>query len=138
MQVRKGFSLIEVLIAAVIAVIVLLGLLAAVIYFEKYTVKRALFTEASNILYSQLEAVKSLPYSDVGTNLNNGAVDCEDALSKNYVERCIGSKKYRFGLFFEITPASNNQIKEVKLDVCWRYGNKLFKVSGNTIVRNKQ
>ncbi len=139
MQVRTGFTLIEVLIASVIAVVVLLGLLAAAIYFENYSVKRALMKEASNILYSKLEEVKSLPYSEVTeTNLNNGAVDCEDALTKNYLERYVGNVRYRFGLFYKVTPDPSYQVKEVNLTVCWKYRGKLHEISGNTIVRNKQ
>ena len=139
MQVRRGFTLIEVLIAAVIAVVVLLGLLAAALYFENYSVKRALFREASNILYSKLEAVKSLPYQDVTeAKLNNGATDCSDALTKNYVKRTVGSKTYRFGLYYQVTDNPNYQVKEVKLTVCWKYRNRLNKISGDTIVRNRQ
>lgn len=139
MQVRRGFTLIEVLIAAVIAVVVLLGLLAAALYFEKYSVRRALFHEASNILYSRLEAVKSLPYQDVTeAKLNNGATSCSDALTKNYLERTVGSKTYRFGLYYQITSNPNYQIKEVRLTVCWKYRDKLNKISGDTVVRNRQ
>lgn len=136
---RKGFTLIEVLIAAVIAVVVLLGLLAAAIYFEKYSVRRALFHEASNILYSKLEAVKSLPYQDVvESKLNNDAKDCLDALSKNYLERTVGSKTYRFGLYYKVTDNPTYQVKDVMLTVCWKYGDKLDKISGDTIVRNRK
>lgn len=139
MQIRKGFTLVEVLIAAVIAVVVLLGLLAAAIYFEKFSIRRALFHEASNILYSKLETVKSLPYQDiVESKLNNGAKDCSDALSKNYVERTVGSKTYRFGLFYKVADNPTYQIKDVMLTVCWKYVDKLHEVSGDTIVRNRQ
>ena len=138
MQVRKGFGLTEVLIASVIAIIALLGLLAAAIYFESFTIKRALFKEASNILYSKLESVKSIPYADVSESvLNNGAVDCEDALSKNYLERYVDSTKYRFGLFYKVDEDPVYQIKEVDLTVCWKYRGKLYEISGNTIVRNR-
>ena len=139
MQVRKGFTLLEVLIAAVIAVVVLLGLLAAAIYFEKFSIRRALFHEASNILYSKLETVKSLPYQDiVESKLNNGARDCSDALSKNYLERTVGSKTYRFGLFYKVTDNPTYQVKDVMLTVCWKYRDTLHEISGDTIVRNRQ
>jgi len=138
-QVRRGFTLIEVLIAAVIAVVVLLGLLAAALYFERYSVRRALFHQASNILHSKLEAVKSLPYQDVTeTKLNNGATDCSDALTKNFVERTVGSRAYRFGLYYRVTDNPNYQVKEVKLTVCWKYRDRLNEIYGDTIVRNRR
>lgn len=137
MQVRKGFTIVEVLVAVIILIIVILGLLSAVVIFEKYSMESALLNEASNILYSKLEQVKRLPYSDIiEEKLNNGADSCESALSKNFLTRSIGNKQVKFGLYYKIQTDRIYQIKEINLTVCWKYRGKLHKISGETIVRN--
>jgi len=145
-QVRKGFSLVEVLVAAVIAIIALLGLLATAAYFERYSVRRALLRQASGILSNRLEIVKSMPYQNVTeVKLNNGANNCLEALnnctssnSPNCVERIVENKTRKFGLYYRIVENPSFQIKEVNLTVCWKYRGKLNSVSGDTIVRNRQ
>jgi type II secretory pathway pseudopilin PulG len=137
-QKREGYTIVEVLIASAIAVIVFLGLLAALLYARKYNLMKSYNYEAVRILHQKLEEVSNLDYSDVTDALNNGATSCEDALTsgKNTVTRYLGSREAKFGLFYKIEEDATLGLKKVFLDVCWKYRGKLHKVSGSTIIRN--
>ncbi len=135
----KGFTLIETLIAIAIFSIVLLGLIAGMVLSYKTSLSNVMRNEAINILHEKMEDIRDMDYADITDTLNNGAVNCEDALDngKNYVERQVGNVNRRFGIFFAINEDTDVQVKEIRIDVCWRLEGNLKNVSGTTIVRNK-
>jgi len=140
LRLRKGFTIIEVLMALAIATIVFLGLLAALLYARNYNMIKATQYEAMRILHEKLEELSKMDYSSVTSALNNGATDCQDALDnrKNYISRYVGNLKVDYGIYYGISENPVLQLKKVELDVCWRYRGRLHTISGTTILRNKK
>ncbi len=139
MQVNKGYTILELLIAFTISIVFLIGFFSAIVYYENYSVEEALYKEASNILYSKLEVIKSLPYSEITEDyLNNGASSCLEAIDRNYLVRYLGNTPFKFGVFYTIKSDSTYEIKEITLSVCWKYKGKLNEISESTIVRKRK
>jgi len=135
---RKGFSLLEALVAMVIAFIVLMGLLAGLVYATKVSLKKAYLNEATRILNEKLEELHQMDFDDVNPSLNNGATSCGDALSgKNAIYRQIRNRKARFGLFYQIAQDPDYSVKKVDLEVCWKLEGKFHSITGSTVVRAK-
>jgi type IV pilus assembly protein PilV len=134
---KKGFSIVEILVAIVIFSLALLGLLSTILTVYKMDVKNSLRDMANRILMEQLEGVQELGYSGVNSTLNNGTSGCRDALltGKNVVERPLRNTIYRFGKFYSISDNPAIGIKKVTVEVCWFYRGKFYSLNGTTIVR---
>ena len=134
---KKGFTIVEVLVAMVIFSLVLLGLLSAIITVYKIDVRNSLRDMANRILSEQLEKVQVLGYSGVTTALNNGTTSCRDALytNKNVIERTLRNRVYKFGEFYYISDNPILGIKKVTVEVCWIYRGKFYSINGTTIVK---
>ena len=137
MRVREGFSLVEMLVAMVIAFIVLTGLFMATVYAIKTSLYKAYFSEATSILHEKLEELHRMDFDAINSSLNKGATSCKDALKnkKNVVKRQIRNREAEFGLYYSITSDPKLAIKKVKLDVCWFLKNRYHQISGSTVVR---
>jgi len=77
---RKGFTLLEVLIAFIILAVGLLGLAALQIIAIKANAFSKEMTQASAIAQAKLEELKNLPFSDVKLHPTDspGSSDCDD------------------------------------------------------------
>jgi len=137
MQVRSGFSIIEMLVAMVIAFIVLTGLLLASIYAINLSLSKAYMGEATRLLHEKLEELHRTDYDAITPALNKGATSCKDALEsgKNVVKRQIRNRDAKFGLYYSISEDPGLSLKKVNLDVCWSLKGKFHQISGSTVVR---
>lgn len=135
---RKGFTIIETLVALVILAVALLGLLAAYAGYFKYSSLNTIREQTSKILEEKLDYVRSLNYDNVTTSLNNGAANCSDALSKsiNTGSINVGNLNLKYATYYGITNSTDYKI--VAVDVCWRYRGKLKSISSKTVVRKRE
>ena len=128
---KKGYTLVEVLVALLIFFVALLGLFAAVstvISNNLLTLER---TEAVNILSESLELARN---SSNVTALNSGFQNCTDSLSNCTVKRQVRKFNVCFGRFYRVLPVNGTSLKKVNVEICWRNKGRLLRVLGETIV----
>jgi prepilin-type N-terminal cleavage/methylation domain-containing protein len=139
---RRAFTLVEALLALAILSIGLIGLISAVMYASQFNTLNLLEAEAVKVLSEELDRLKYYNYSDIPTNLNNGATSCEEIVSNpgtypnNIENRLIRAQTYTFGKFYELLDEDTNiGVKAVRVHVCWQYLGRVREISGDTVVR---
>lgn len=134
MQLSKGYTIIEVLIALVIFAVALLGLFAASSVIISNNLLNLERNTAINIASESLELARNSPNLNQ-FSLNNGTLSCEDSLNKCTVKRPIRSIPFCFGRYYKVIPVTgSSNLKKVIVEVCWKHKGKLKKITDETIV----
>jgi len=132
----KGFSIIEVMVALLILTIFLLGSLNAFFIYSKSHYRNLLRDTASEILFSELESLRSENFTAIdNSTLNKGNHSCLEALQnhKNSVYLELGNRKWEFGKFYKVDN-KDSSTKKVTVEVCWFFNRKLYSISGSTLL----
>jgi len=129
--VKKGYTLVEVLVALLTFSVTLLGLFAAVSAVVSNSLLVLERTEAVSVLTESLEIVRN---SSNVTSLNLGFQSCADSLSNCTLKRRVRDLNVCFGRFYRAFPVNGTSLKRVSVEVCWKNKGRLLKVLGETIV----
>jgi len=138
-QGRKGFTIIEILVALTILAVVLLGLYYSLIVSYKYSVANILRDEAIKIAQGEMERVRTMPFDNVTQNQLNppGLSSCNTLYPSGFIERQVRSQKFKFGEYFQVSDISQN-LKQVTLTVCWKYRGKDHRYTVESIIRKEE
>jgi len=131
LPVKKGYTLVEVLVALLMFSVTLLGLFAAVSAVVSNSLLMLERTEAVSILTESLELARN---SSDATALNSGFQSCAESLSNCALRRRIKNLNVCFGRFYRAFPVNGTSLKRVSVEVCWKNRGRLLKVLGETIV----
>jgi len=120
---RKGFTLVETLIAMMIILIVLLGMVQATFLSIDSNLKNLLRDEAVRIAEEQMNMMKGLPITEVAYPGGLGAT-ADTAL--NPVTRYFGSFNATYQVHFSIIDLSGDiRRKSIQVYVGWHYKREL-------------
>ena len=127
MKGRKGFFLLETIIAGVILFLVLVFTAPFILTtYKKFSTTEKIGTSADvvEVISSYLNNIN---YEKVDNSLNNGAVSCKDALenNKNVIEIQKNGKDVKYGVYFNVKETVPGAVKEVKITICWKDRGKL-------------
>jgi len=108
MQKRRGFTLIEIIVALGIFVVIIVALLSNYVFYYKYTREIRYRTIGENLAQLQLEDLRNIPFTSFEKILNNdNLISGEDRYNSNYncpnyppaeifVDRDTKNKEYYF------------------------------------------
>jgi prepilin-type N-terminal cleavage/methylation domain-containing protein len=143
---RKGFTILEVLIALAIFSIALLGMFTAVIVSQKENLSNLLREEATRILHEELNALSLSDYDSItapncpADKENFLKTECEKALSSGVgtISRIIMNFSFSFGKSSCMISDDSLNLKTIWMDICWKSKGKIYHTSGFTIVRKEE
>ncbi|WP_022846409.1 MULTISPECIES: type IV pilus modification PilV family protein [unclassified Desulfurobacterium] len=138
---RKGFTLLEVLVAFVIFSIVMIALLDSAGFYYRISVENDLLNAASKIARENLESVRNMDYNFITASvLDNGTSSCREALTtgKNLEVVQLRNQNFAFGKYFNVVVDPTLDIKQVTVYVCWNYNGKFHQLDYSTVVREKE
>ena len=136
---RKGFTIVEVLVALTIFAIMLLGLYYSLIVSYKYSVANLLRDEAIRVAQEEMERLRIISFDNVTQNQLNPPrlIECNATDPQASIERQIRNSRFRFGKYFEVSIIDQN-LKRVKLTVCWRYRGTKHQYSVESVIRKEE
>ena len=145
---RKGFTLLEVLVATVILAITLLGLLAVIVISQRENLSSLKREEATRLLKEELDSFFAKNYDDVTLpNCPSSDSDRENFLkttcSTNLSSgtdlriRIVRNINLEFAVSSCMTEDTTLNIKTVYVDVCWEATGKEKHLMGSTILRRE-
>ncbi|WP_456397625.1 type IV pilus modification PilV family protein [Desulfurobacterium sp.] len=141
MLIRRGFTLLEVLVALVIFSLVMIALLDSAGFYYHISTQNDLLNVASKIARENLESVRNMDYADITeANLNNGTNSCKEALTtdKNVELVRLRNQNYAFGKYFDVVTDPTLDIKQVTVHVCWNYNGKFHQLNYSTVIRKEE
>lgn len=123
---KKGFTLIEVLIAMVIILVVLLGLVQTAVLSIDNNLKNLLRDEAVRLAEEQMNVLKSLPINDVAYNPSANSFGL-GAVTNQYigtVTRKFGNFPGKYAVYLTINDlTTDHSRKSIQVYVGWNYRN---------------
>ena len=145
---RRGFSLLEVLVATAILAVTLLGLLAAVVVSQRENLSGLKREAATRLLKEELDSFFAIKYDDVTLpNCPSSDADREEFLRKSCVKnlnsgvnikvRIIRNINLSFAVSNCMLEDATIGIKTVYVDVCWKHRGSENHLIGSTIIRKE-
>jgi prepilin-type N-terminal cleavage/methylation domain-containing protein len=147
--VRKGFTLIEVLIAMGILAVTLLGLLSAIVITQKESISNIAREEATRVLSEELNVTMVTDYDSVtfpncppddSNRENYLKSECENALisGTGTISRVVRNFTLQFGKSACMIEDSTLNVKTIWMDICWKLRGKTYHLSGSTVIRKEK
>ncbi|TCK06656.1 type IV pilus modification PilV family protein [Phorcysia thermohydrogeniphila] len=145
---RKGFTLLEVLVATAILAITLLGLLGAIVVSQKENLSSLKREEATRLLKEELDSFLAKNYDDVtlpncppsDTNRENFLkTTCSNNLDSgtDIRVRIARNINLEFAVSSCMTEDTTLNIKTVYVDVCWKRAGGKEHLIGSMVVRKE-
>ena len=146
---RKGFTLLEVLIAMGILAVTLLGLLSAVVITQKESITNAAREEASRVLSEELNELSVKDYdsvtlpncpTDENRRVNYLHDSCKNALNSGTPteSRVIRNFTLTFGKASCMVEDTTLNVKTIWTNVCWKLRGKTYHILGSTVIRKEK
>ena len=132
---KKGFSLIESLIALFVFLVAILGIFSTLNLSYKTNISNIVMSEAVKVAQQEINKVRTLPFDNVTNSYLNppGLSSCDPSNPDASIKRQIRNFTISYGKYYEVRQLSPN-IKEVKLTVCWEYQGKNHNYVITTII----
>lgn len=127
---KKGFSLIELLVAMFILVVVLLGLLLGLIIVKDNQIRSLLREEGVKLAQERLVKLKNGELDPNNEENPNGCVP-----SAQYA-RLINKVRYNYGIS-QKKIAVIDQFTKISLEICWDYKGKNYNYKIETLVKKE-
>lgn len=123
---KKGFSLVEALVAIFLLAIILLGLLSALVVVYENSTKNLIRDEAVKIANKYAEKYRNMDLNSIPTN------------KPIQEQRNIRNAQitYNIDVTSSFVPNTNNKIKRVQITVSWTYKGKNYSHTIETLVRS--
>jgi prepilin-type N-terminal cleavage/methylation domain-containing protein len=136
MRNKKGFTIIELLVAMSILAVVLLGLLAGFIKIKRQNLSNIFRDEAASIAQETFEEYRNDNITTLLNTFQDTVCDPTDNTSHR-VFRQIGNVLVPFGRKLELTSSATGNIAPVKVTICW-YEHTVFKTKAfESIIKGK-
>lgn len=123
---KKGFSLVEALVAIFLLAIILLGLLSALVVVYENSTKNLIRDEAVKIANEYAEKYRNIEFSNIPSN--KSATETRKVRNAQIT--------YNINVTSSIVPNTNNKIKRVQITVSWTYKGKNYSHTIETLVRS--
>ncbi len=124
MNEKKGYTLVETLVAMFIFAILLLGLLAGLIVTYEFSNRNLIRDEAIKIAQETLEEYRYKKFNDINSETKT-------------VTRQIRNKNITFNVSTTVSDEVAGEMKRVSITVSWYYKNKNYSYHIETLVRKE-
>lgn len=134
---KRGFTLIEVMIAFVIILIVMLGLHSLTVQVTAVSVKNTIRDEAVKVAEEVMAQVRALPYNEITTMTYK---QLRQKLDPNSSEEKVNRNFRNFSVTYSpsisVTPYADARIIDVT--VTWQYGGTNYSHTISSLIRRTE